>query len=176
MGRNVEIKARLSGEDELQELARRLSDLPADELRQEDTFFATPAGRLKLRDFGDSSGELILYERANPEGPRLSRYAIARTPDPSVLNGILSAVMPVVGVVRKRRRVFLSGQTRIHLDAVEDLGCFLELEVVLRDGQLEAEGTVIADKLLDSLGIGRSQLVGEAYIDLLLAQSRAATV
>lgn len=174
MGLNVEIKARLSGEDGLRELSRRLADLPAEELRQEDTFFAAPAGRLKLRDFGGSSGELILYERANAEGPKLSSYTIARTPDPITLKGILSAVLPVVGVVRKRRRVFLSGQTRIHLDIVDDLGCFLELEVVLRDGQAEEEGTVIAEQLLYSLGIDRTQLVREAYIDLLLAQAHAA--
>lgn len=175
MGRNVEIKVRLSGEDGLQELARRLSHLPAEDLRQEDTFFAAPTGRLKLRDFGGSSGELILYERANAEGPKLSSYTIARTPDPIALKCILSATLPVVGVVRKRRRVFLSGQTRIHLDTVDDLGCFLELEVVLRDGQAEEEGTFSAEQLLYSLGIDRSQLVREAYIDLLLAQSRAAS-
>lgn len=174
MGRNVEIKARLSGEDGLRELARRLSHLPAEELRQDDTFFAAPAGRLKLRDFGGSSGELILYERGDGQSPKLSQYSIARTSDPIALKCILSAVLPVVGVVRKRRRVFLAGQTRIHLDIVDDLGCFLELEVVLRDGQPQAEGTVIAEQLLGSLGIDRSQLVREAYIDLLLAQSRAA--
>ncbi len=174
MGLNLEIKARLSGEDGLRELARRLAVLPTEELWQEDIFFSAPAGRLKLRYFGGSSGELILYERANAEGPKLSRYTIARTPDPIALKGILSAVLPIVGVVRKRRRVFLSGQTRIHLDIVDDLGCFLELEVMLRDGQPQAEGTVIAEQLLGSLGIERSQLVREAYIDLLLAQAHAA--
>ncbi|MCI0529102.1 MAG: class IV adenylate cyclase, partial [Nitrospira sp.] len=73
----------------------------------------------------------------------------------------------VRGTVRKKRRVFMVGQTRIHLDQVEGLGNFVELEVVLKDGQCGAEGMRICEKLMKSLGIAEDDLIEGAYIDLL---------
>ena len=66
----------------------------------------------------------------------------------------------------------LISQTRVHIDCVEGLGDFLEFEVVLRPGQSEAEGSLIADDLLKQFEIDRSALIGQAYVDLLLAQAR----
>jgi adenylate cyclase class IV len=54
----------------------------------------------------------------------------------------------------------------VHLDRVEGLGDFLELEVVLRREQAESEGKTIAEALLSNFGIDREQLIGEAYVDL----------
>jgi predicted adenylyl cyclase CyaB len=73
----------------------------------------------------------------------------------------------VKGVVRKIRLLYWVGQTRIHLDEVEDLGAFAELEVVLRPGQSEAEGLKIAENLAVELGIREEDLVEGAYIDLM---------
>jgi hypothetical protein len=50
--------------------------------------------------------------------------------------------------IAQERLVSLIGQTRVHLDAVKGLGSFLELEVVLRDGHLPAEGHAIALDLM----------------------------
>jgi adenylate cyclase class IV len=61
----------------------------------------------------------------------------------------------------------MSGQTRIHLDKVEGLGDFLELEVVLRDGQSDAEGQAIAEDLMRALGVARTDLLVGAYLDLI---------
>jgi predicted adenylyl cyclase CyaB len=94
---------------------------------------------------------------------------IARTSDPQVLLDILTKTLDRIGVVKKTRMLYLIGQTRVHLDRVEDLGDFLELEVVLRSEQAESEGENIAEALLSSFGIDRQQLIGEAYVDLLVA-------
>ena len=62
------------------------------------------------------------------------------------------------------------GQTRVHIDQVEGLGDFLELEVVLRPGQSDFQGKTIAEALLHEFGIDQQQLVAEAYVDLLARQ------
>ena len=73
----------------------------------------------------------------------------------------------VRGVVRKKRYLYLAGQTRIHLDDVEGLGQFMELEVVLRDGQSDADGQSIAEDLMAKLGVRTEDLLEGAYMDLL---------
>jgi predicted adenylyl cyclase CyaB len=70
-------------------------------------------------------------------------------------------------VVRKTRILYLIGQTRVHVDEVQGLGDFLELEVVLRPGQSELEGKNIVTALLSEFGIAQNELIAEAYVDLL---------
>jgi len=83
---------------------------------------------------------------------------------------VLSNALGVRGVVRKRRTLFLVGQTRIHLDEVENLGLFVEIEVVLSLQQTVSEGVHIAEEIMEKLGISRDDLVEKAYIDLLNLQ------
>jgi predicted adenylyl cyclase CyaB len=79
----------------------------------------------------------------------------------------MACVLPVRGVVVKHREVFLVGRTRIHLDRVENLGSFVELEVVLADGESLEAGRDEARELLTLLAIPEGDLVPDAYIDLL---------
>ena len=144
-----------------------MADTDAEVLDQEDVFFAVATGRLKLRIGERRCGELIHYDRPDAAGPKVSHYLIAPTSAPDALKTILSRVLPVVGTVRKRRLVYHVGQTRIHLDQVEGLGDFVELEVVLRPDQTEEEGVSIAEDLMSRLEIPAEQLVRKAYIDLL---------
>ena len=51
--------------------------------------------------------------------------------------------------------------------AVEGLGEFLELEVVLRDGEFTEEGVVEAHRIMAQLGVGPQQLLEDAYVDQL---------
>ena len=167
MARNVEVKARIASVEALLPRARALSDGPEERIEQDDTFFACARGRLKLRGFGDGTGELIHYERPDAGGAKLSDYVRAPTADPAALREALSRAHGVIGRVWKQRWLLLAGATRIHLDRVEGLGDFLELEVVLRDEQSEAEGVAIAHALLARLGIEPAQLIAGAYLDLL---------
>jgi predicted adenylyl cyclase CyaB len=167
MPQNIEIKARLAGKQSFDDLVRKLAELPQEALSQEDTFFGIPQGRLKLRVINQIHAELIYYQREDVSGPKLSHYQIAKISGPEAMKQVLSSALPVVGVVRKQRTVFHSGQTRIHLDWVEILGPFLELEVVLRVDQSEQEGAKIAEEHLEWLGISPHQFVTGAYIDLL---------
>jgi len=167
MPSNIEIKAILKDRVSAEATAAQLSGTGPEVIHQEDVFFRCDGARLKLRILGPERGELIRYERADVADTRCSRYVIARTLDPQILLDILTKTLGRAGVVKKTRTLYIIGQTRVHLDRVEDLGDFLELEVVLRPEQGESEGKNIADALLTSFGIDKQQLLGEAYVDLL---------
>jgi predicted adenylyl cyclase CyaB len=174
MPANVEIKARIPSVDALLPIAQALSDdKHLQRIHQDDTFFAVPHGRLKLREFHDGAGELIHYLRPDAAGPKLSDYLLVPVAEPDAMREALQRACGLIGRVRKHRILALAGQTRIHLDQVEGLGDFLELEVMLRDGQTEAEGTAIAHDLMQRLGVRPDQLVEGAYLDLLRAQGPA---
>jgi predicted adenylyl cyclase CyaB len=169
MARNVEIKARVGDLASVEALARAIATAPPLDLAQDDTFFACSSGRLKLRRFADGHGELIHYLRADDAGPKVSEYLVSPVSDPDALRETLSRAMGVVGRVRKRRRLYLVDRTRIHLDDVEGLGTFVELEVVLREGESAESGRAVAAGIMQRLGIADAQLVREAYVDLATA-------
>lgn len=167
MPRNIEIKARIASVEALAPRAAALASHGPVEILQDDTFFACAAGRLKLRAFGDGTGELIFYRRADQQGPKESFYVVSPTASPDTLRQALSLACGQCGRVRKHRTLFLAGRTRIHLDRVEGLGDFLELEVVLQELEPSEEGVREARELMARLGVDPSQLVESAYVDLL---------
>jgi len=168
--RNVEIKARVEDIEALRKRAAECSGGEPELIVQEDVFFNTPRGRLKLRFFSPERGELIFYERADHSGPKTSTYSIVETDRPGALRAALESAYGVRAVVRKRRQLYMSGRTRIHVDDVETLGHFLELEVVLGESEDHASGEREARELMGRLGVDPSKLVEGAYVDLLEAR------
>jgi adenylate cyclase len=171
MPSNIEIKARVRDFEEIQRRAENLSATPVEVIPQEDTFFHTTKGRLKLRALAQDQGQLIYYTRPDQEGPKRSNYHISLTSDPENLKRVLELAYGIRGVVRKTRYLYLVGQTRVHLDDVAGLGQFMELEVVMREGQMDAEGQAIAESLMASLGVERNELLEGAYMDLIESQT-----
>lgn len=167
MARNVEIKARVGNRAALEWRVREMASDGPHELSQDDTFFICPCGRLKLRDFGDGRGELIYYERADRAGPGESFYRISPTRSPDSLRTTLSLALGERGRVRKQRVLYHVGRTRVHLDDVEGLGRFMELEVVLTESESAEDGRREAQRLMHALGIENDALVEVAYVDLL---------
>ena len=173
MARNVEIKARIESLEALVPRAAAVADQGPSEIVQDDTFFACPHGRLKLRAFPSGDGQLIFYRRPDQAGPKESFFLISPTSSPDTLREALTLAYGEAGRVRKRRILFLAGRTRIHLDRVEGLGDFLELEVVMADGEPTDAGVTVARDLLSRLGIAPRQLIDDAYVDLLSRAARA---
>jgi predicted adenylyl cyclase CyaB len=166
MAANIEIKARVRDVNRVRARVEDISGGPGERIVQEDVFFHCPEGRLKLRILAPDRGELIHYERTDAPGPTRSDYFIHETSNPSSLRNLLEKSLGIRGVVRKVRLLSWVGNTRIHLDSVEGLGDFLELEVVLRAGQSELEGQALASGLMKELGVTDSDLVEVAYVDL----------
>jgi predicted adenylyl cyclase CyaB len=164
--RNVEIKARVHDLADVEHRVRVFATEGPVDLVQDDTFFACANGRLKLRQFADGRGELIHYVRADEAGPKTSGYLIVPTTAPEALREALSRAFGSVGRVRKVRRLYIADRTRIHLDEVERLGSFVELEVVLRDGESAESGGAVCRHIMALLGITESQLIRGAYVDM----------
>lgn len=165
--RNLELKA--IDPDPERTLAAALAHGAEDEglLRQRDTYFHVVQGRLKLREAPPAMAELISYARADREAPRVSSYRVVAVIDPEGTTAALADVLGVRAVVEKERRLLRWRGVRIHLDAVADLGTFVELEAAAAGvGGLEAEEGKVHE-LREVLGIADDHLVARGYADLL---------
>jgi homotetrameric cytidine deaminase len=168
--RNVELKAH--DDDPGRTLERALAAGAEDRglLRQRDTYFAVPRGRLKLREEEPGGATLISYERPDAASERVSNYRLVPVPDPDAMRAALSDANGVLTVVDKRRRLLIwDGTVRIHLDGVSGLGTFLELEAVAApDSDLSREHAQVA-RLRELLDIADDALREGSYADALLA-------
>lgn len=172
--RNLELKVRLP-QAELGLVRDRLPTLGASEpdiQQQEDRYFVVSDGRLKLRTVAHGSGEtraeLIAYRRPDEHGPRWSSYAITQLARDQVasLAATLAQVLPERVVIRKRREIYLYGATRIHLDDVQELGTFVELETVM-GSQSTGDAVTEHQLVVDRLGLAAWPVEAESYSDLL---------
>ena len=167
MPKNIEIKAHVENYQAIVKTAEKLAGHLPSVIDQKDTFFNCPDGRLKLRTFSDGSGQLIFYQRASEKGPKASFYKISPTTSPATLKQVLSLAYGVLGRVNKQRLLFIVKRTRIHIDKVENLGEFIELEVVLDDNSSQSEAIKEAQDLMAKLGITPSMLIQDAYVDMM---------
>jgi predicted adenylyl cyclase CyaB len=171
MARNLELKARAQDFSYQRKLAEELACEKPKLLRQIDVFFNVPEGRLKLRELSPSYGELIYYRRPDQLEKKVSNYSIVRSDHPKMLASILSDAYGVCGTVRKERWLYMVEQTRIHFDDVDSLGYFIELEVVMKEGQTVEEAERVSEFLKRKLGIRDEDLVSCAYLDLINGQN-----
>lgn len=189
--RNIEVKYRLWGGesgkcpnvDLVVEKVEQIAQFDS-ELIQEDTFFEAKEGKLKLREeiLYDRSerSELIYYNRPSGVGPKLSEYHRASVTDPKGIKTCLSLAYGTIGVVSKKRWLFMIGQTRVHIDHIENfgggigqMGYGLELEVVLRTEQTIEEGAKIAKDIITQLGIPEENELKESYLEIMRRENAA---
>ncbi len=171
MARNIEIKSRLiMNFADVSASISRVADSPEPVvLHQVDTYFKANAGRLKLRVM-DGEAQLIAYARQDMFGPKLSSYQITDVVDADAMRNLLAEALGVVAEVRKTRLAFFKNNVRIHLDEVEMLGNFLELEVALDPHEPESSGISKAQETMAALHISSHELVDTSYVDLLISK------
>lgn len=87
--------------------------------------------RRKICNLQDKTAVLVFYERPDTPGPKLSTYhkTMLNEQGSEEMKKILSSSNGVLGIVKKTRHIYFVDQTRIHVDEVEGLGHFMELEV-----------------------------------------------
>jgi homotetrameric cytidine deaminase len=171
---NLELKAR---DPEPQQTAARCRALGASDegvLQQRDTYFAGRHGRLKLREQDASPAELIAYRRPDTREAEKSAFIRAGVADPAALREALGAALGETVVVVKRRRLWMWEKVRIHLDDVQGLGTFIELEAMVGPGlNTPEEAAEKVARLRSELAIADDALVAAGYADLLLDGAQA---
>jgi adenylate cyclase class IV len=173
--RNLEFKARTTDlKATMSEVRQKGAELWGD-LRQTDTYFRVPRGRLKLRETPTFPAELIYYERDEEAAGRPSNYIVSRCGEGAALREVLSAALDTWVVVRKRRTLLLLDTIRVHLDNVDALGSFVEIEVpvdestTLRAIEAEAAARQRLDVLIEALGLTWEHCIRASYADLIAA-------
>ncbi len=175
MGQNIEIKAYCPSPETIETIIQKMNLPFGGILHQTDTFYQTPRGRLKLRETGNSA-TLIPYLRKNQKGPRSSDYVLLTVEDPALTHRIFSEMFGVRSVVEKTRRIWFYENVRIHLDEVEDLGHFIELEGVVDDKNPGAPTLEKVELLMELFSIGEDNLIMKAYVDLKEEKNAGKTV
>lgn len=166
MAKNLEFKVRYDTIDNLLPKLQELEATHKDIIHQIDTYFNNPNGRLKLRETEASDdGWLIYYERPNNKESRYSIYELCKIPEPTELKKILTLSLGVKTIVKKERSFWLYKNTRIHLDIVEGLGEFVELETVFQ-GQSDKDATEEHQHVKTMLELNLADPIAVSYSEL----------
>ncbi len=167
---NIEIKARSESNDLIRHiLVSENADFIGSD-HQIDTYFKINSGRLKLRE-GNIENYLIHYDRENKEGPKQSNVTLYKSNPESSLKEILTKSLDVLIVVDKKREIYFVNNVKFHLDTVRDLGTFVEIEAIDKNGEIGR------DKLLEQCNhystlfkIQDKDLISGSYSDMLLSR------
>ena len=170
---NVEIKASCSNPEFIRNylFTKNAKFIGTD--RQIDTYFNVTNGRLKLRE-GVIENNLIFYERNNQPGPKSSFFNLIKISDPNGLKEVLKNSIGIKMIVTKKREIYYIGNIKFHIDEVEELGSFIEIEAgnILAD-KTEAELLEQCNFYLREFCIKDEDLIAESYSDMLIKKQRA---
>ena len=164
---NVEIKARANRPEFIRSyLIDSNAEFKGTDF-QTDTYFNVPTGRLKLRE-GNIENNLIYYERTNSPGAKESSFQLVRVPDLKALKEVLTKSLGIKIVVKKKREIYFIGNVKFHIDEVESLGNFAEIEASdlyadIPKEELQSQ----CDFYSSELRIKKEDLVSVSYSDML---------
>jgi adenylate cyclase class 2 len=170
--RNIELKARLADLAAARVIAKSVATERLGVEHQIDTYFHCPHGRLKLRQINGLKAELVAYQRADTAEARASDYHLVTVADAEALKQALAAALGIRVVVDKLREIYLHHNVRIHLDKVQGLGTFLELEAVLGGDIDDAAGHEQLRRLCREFCVRDADIVPQSYGELLEAATR----
>lgn len=165
---NVEIKAYCTDPDRIRRiLQERNADFKGED-HQIDTYFSVPEGRLKLRE-GRIENNLIYYRRSDTKDPKSSSIDLMPVEKTGDLKKLLSNALETKIVVDKKREIYFIDNVKFHIDEVEGLGNFVEIEAIDRTGDIGEEA--LKEQCvyyMELFSIVEEDLVAHSYSDLLL--------
>ncbi len=165
---NIEIKARCSHPEGIRAVLKSKNARFEGIDHQVDTYFKVKNGRLKLRE-GNIENNLIYYKRDNITGPKESDCQLFPTASGSHLKNMLAGSLGILAIVDKQREIYYIDNIKVHIDVVQDLGSFIEIEAC------DEKGNVTRDRLYDqckeliqAMHIVEEDLESRSYSDLIL--------
>jgi predicted adenylyl cyclase CyaB len=164
--RNLEAKFRLRDLRLARERAEAIGYTYRADLHQRDTFFRVRHGKLKLREEAGSPACLIHYGREERDALQLSNYEIAQVADGEKTHAMFSAALGVIAEVRKQRTLLMRDNVRLHLDRIEGLGDYGEIEAIIVEGDDPEGSRAAVDELLAALGVAHAELIEVSYFEL----------
>ena len=168
---NFEFKAKTSQPEQLENLVKSMHGSYKGEDKQRDTYFNVQHGRLKLRE-GNIENALIHYHRENIQGAKKSEVLLYEHQPDKNLKNILIAVLGIKVVVYKKRKIYFIENVKFHFDEVDNLGSFVEVEAIDRDGSLSLEYLVQQCNYYKELfRIRDNDIIADSYSDMILNQN-----
>lgn len=164
MPTNLELKIRIDSHQTIKKILDKLNAQNKGILNQKDVYYSIPDGLLKLR-IENGSESLIFYNRNEKDKKRWSDYEVVNL-EKGRGEKFLSKLFKVEVVVKKKRELFYYDDTRIHLDKVDSLGKFLELETLVIKGKSDAEKRF--NKIIELLNLDVTMEIRKSYKDLLM--------
>lgn len=166
----IEIKAKTSKQDEIRKILKLNNASFEGEDHQVDTYFKVPFGRLKLRE-GTIENNLIHYHRENKKGPKQSKVTLYKSSPESSLKNVLESANGILTVVDKKREIYFIDNVKFHIDRVKELGTFIEIEAIDKDGSIGRKRLLEqCEFYLDLFDVSEKELVDISYSDLLLQE------
>lgn len=163
---NIEIKAKYQNLERAKSIAKKIGAKFEATYRQVDTYFVVKRGRLKLREIASHESRLIYYNRPDERGPKTSDYQICPVANAGQLKEMLQHSLGVWKTIEKQRDVYWFDEVRIHLDAVNVLGNFIEFEGVISEGAKRQEVADKVKELMSRFEIHEKALIEGSYSDL----------
>lgn len=165
---NIEIKARTNRTHHIRQYLINHEAEPQGTDEQTDTYFNVPNGRLKLRQ-GNIENNLIYYQRQETSGTKQSNVDLCKVQEGDALRNILAKALGVKAVVQKKREIYYIHNVKFHLDTLEGLGSFVEIEAANRFEDIPVEKLKQqCEAYMREFGIEEGDLIQQSYSDMVL--------
>jgi len=165
---NIEIKARCSAPDFVRSVLKKRKATFKGVDCQVDTYFNVANGRLKLRE-GNIENSLIHYTREDEVGPKKSAVTLYHPAENSTLKEILTNSLGILVIVEKTREIYFIDNVKFHIDTVDRLGTFVEIEAVDSSGAIAQETLQRqCEEFMNLLGIRAEDLINHSYSDMIV--------
>jgi adenylate cyclase, class 2 len=137
---------------------------------QKDTYLNVSKGRLKIRE-GLVENCIVYYERPDDLKPKKCSYDILQfSPGDIEIESLKKILVSALGIkitVEKKREIYFIGNIKFHLDTIEGIGDFLEIEAI---GENDTEEKILSEqcgRYLEELGVKDEDLIGVSYSDMI---------